>query len=88
MVRGEVLPGRVLDVQYEDMVADQKGTTRALLAFCGLPWDERCMAFHETARPILTASNWQARRPLYDRSVGRWKSYAAQLEPLRAALGI
>ena len=77
-----VLPGRVLDVQYEDVVADQQGQTRRLLDFCGLPWEDACLRFHETERAIRTASSEQVRRPIYDSSIGVWRHYDAQLAPL------
>jgi hypothetical protein len=60
---------------------------RRLLAWCGLPWDPACLAFHHTARPIRTASVTQVRQPIYRRSVARWKHYAASLSPLLAKLG-
>jgi hypothetical protein len=72
-----LLPGRVLDIQYEDMVADQRGQTLRLLEFCGLPWEDACLAFHETERAIRTASSEQVRRPIYDR-------FGRDLEELRA----
>ncbi len=77
-----VLPGRVLDLQYESVVADQEGETRRLLDFCGLPWDEACLRFYETERAIRTASSEQVRRPIYDSSVGIWRNYERQLAPL------
>lgn len=83
----KVNPIPILDVRYEDVVADIDGQTRRILEFCGLPWDDACLRFFETQRAIKTASVWQVRQPLYDSSVGRWKHYAQQLEPLRLALG-
>jgi tetratricopeptide (TPR) repeat protein len=77
-----VLPGRVLDVRYEAMVADQAGETRRLLEFCGLPWEETCLNFHETDRAIRTASSEQVRLPIYASSVGIWKNYERELAPL------
>lgn len=77
-----VLPGRVLDVQYEDMVADQAGQTRRLLEYCGLPWEDACLQFHETERAIRTASSEQVRRPIYDSSLGIWRNYEQELAPL------
>ncbi len=81
------LPAPTLDVRYEDLVSNQEEITRKLLAFCGLPWDDRCVAFHRTERPVRTASNLQVRQPIYERSVGRWRRYEAHLEPLKRALG-
>ncbi len=83
-----VLPaGRILDVRYEDVVADLEGQSRRILSHCGLPWDNRSLAFHETERPIRTASATQVRQPIYGRSVGRWRSYEEFLGPLLSALG-
>jgi hypothetical protein len=78
----------MIDVQYEDLVADQEGQTRRVLDFCGLEWDDRCLDFHQTDRPVLTASNWQIRQPIYTSSIGRWRNYAEHLQPLLATLGI
>ncbi len=77
-----VLPGRVLDVRYEDVVADLGGQVRKMLEFCGLPWEDACLRFHETERAIRTASSEQVRQPLYDRSIGYWRNYERELAPL------
>ena len=82
-----VLPVRLMEVDYEDMVADQEGVSRRLIAHCGLPWDDRCLAFDKTERAVRTASVWQVRQPIYKTSVKRWQRYDAFLEPLKAALG-
>jgi tetratricopeptide (TPR) repeat protein len=76
------LPGRVLDVQYEDVVAGLEPQVRRVLDFCGLPWEDACLRFHETERAIRTASSEQVRQPIYDRSVGYWKNYERELAPL------
>lgn len=81
-----VLPGQILDVCYEDMIADQEGQTRRLLEFCGLDWEDACLAFHETDRAVLTASASQVRQPIYSQSVERWKRYERHLSPLLEAL--
>jgi tetratricopeptide (TPR) repeat protein len=81
-----VLPGRVLDVRYEEMVTDQEAQTRRLLAHCGLEWDESCLRFHEVERKVLTASATQVRRPIYKDSVQKWRRYEAHLGPLLEAL--
>lgn len=79
----EVLPGdAMIEVDYEAVVADLEGQARRLIAGCGLPWDDACLAFHQTARPVRTASVNQVRQPLYASSVGRWRRYARHLEPL------
>lgn len=82
-----VLPaGHMLEFCYEDLVADIENQTRRLIAFCGLEWDDACLRFYETSRPVRTASLSQVRRPIYTSSVGRWKLYEKFLAPLQAAL--
>jgi hypothetical protein len=81
-------PGRILDVQYEEVVADLETQARRILAYCELPWDDRCLSFHETDRPVRTASATQVRQPIYQSSVGRWHDYEAFLGPLLSALDI
>jgi tetratricopeptide (TPR) repeat protein len=84
-----VLPSRsILDVRYENVVADLEGQARRIIAYCGLPWDERCLSFHQTERPVRTASATQVRQPIYKSAVGRWRVYETQLAPLLSALGI
>ena len=78
----DVLPGRVLDVQYEDVVADLESQVRRMLVFCGLSWEDACLRFHETERAIRTASSEQVRRPIYDSSIGIWRHYERELAPL------
>ncbi|CAH2407526.1 Sulfotransferase [Mesorhizobium escarrei] len=77
-----VLPDVVHDVRYEDFVADQEGQTRALIAYLGLPWDDAVLSFHETDRPVRTASAAQVRQPMYQGSVDLWKRYGDRLKPL------
>jgi Flp pilus assembly protein TadD len=79
-------PKRILDVRYENLVADLAGETRRMLTYCGLPWYDRCLAFHETKRPVRTASAAQVRQPIFDSSIGRWRAYEAFLGPLLAEL--
>ncbi len=82
-----VLPaGVMLDVVYEDVIDNLEEQARRLIDFCGLPWDDRCLSFHETRRPIATASGLQVRRPVYRSSVERWRRYEAYLQPLLAEL--
>jgi tetratricopeptide (TPR) repeat protein len=84
---GAVLPpGIMLDVRYEDTVADLERTARTMLTFLGLPWDPGVLRYYETARPIRTASYHQARRPIYTTSVGSAQPYRAYLQPLVDAL--
>ena len=83
---GKVLPGFMYTIRYEEVVSDQQSQTKSLLDYCGLPWDEDCLAFHKTERKVSTASLAQVRRPLYKDSVELWKRYEKQLEPLRKAI--
>jgi tetratricopeptide (TPR) repeat protein len=78
------LPATIHEVDYEETVADLEGVARRLLSRCGLEWHPACLEFHRTRRPIRTASLTQVRQPIYQRSVGRWKSYAHELADLFA----
>ncbi|MBZ9853376.1 sulfotransferase [Mesorhizobium sp. CA13] len=78
----KVLPGVVHDVRYEDFVADQEGQSRALIDYLGLPWDDAVLSFHQTDRPVRTASAAQVRQPMYQGSVDLWKRYGDRLKPL------
>jgi tetratricopeptide (TPR) repeat protein len=80
------LPGRMLELRYEDLVADLEPQARRLVAHLELPWDEACLRFHESSRVVRTASLAQVRQPIYKDSVGRWKRYEKELAPLKAAL--
>ncbi len=82
-----VLPGKVLHVQYEALVRDPEAMIRRILEHCGLPFEAACLQFHETRRPVRTASAEQVRQPLYRSAVGYWKHFDALLEPLRRSLG-
>jgi hypothetical protein len=77
-----VLPGRIYNLRYEDMVSDQETKTRELLEFLRLPWDSRCLRFHETAAAVKTFSRQQVRSPISRNSIGRWRNYEEQLQPL------
>ncbi len=81
------LPLKILDVQYEDVVADLEGQARRLIAFLGAPWDDRCLHFHRQDRAVQTPSRWQVRQPIYARSVGRWNHYGTYLPDLDSAFG-
>lgn len=83
----EVLPGRVLRVQYEDTVADLERQVRRILDYCGLPFEEQCLRFHETKRVIRTASSEQVRQPLHADAVEHWRNFLPHLDPLVEALG-
>ncbi|MCI4588718.1 sulfotransferase [Sphingobium sp. BYY-5] len=77
-----LFPGRVLQLSYEALVADQEGGTRLLLAHCGLDWDEACLSFHENEAAVATPSAAQVRRPLNAEAVGRWKRHEGDLSPV------
>ena len=83
-----VLPaGSILDMRYEDVVADLETEARRIVAYCGLPWHDNCLLFHKTERPVRTASATQVRQPIYSNAVGRWRAYEQHLAPLLGALG-
>ncbi len=83
----KVLRIPVLDLEYEALVRNPEEQTRRLLAFCELPWDERCLRHHESGRVASTFSYDQVRQPIYHRSVARWRRYEKHLGPLIEALG-
>ncbi|OHB28444.1 MAG: hypothetical protein A2790_15625 [Phenylobacterium sp. RIFCSPHIGHO2_01_FULL_69_31] len=82
-----ILPGRVHRVIYERMVSDPEAETRALLAHCGLPFEEACLRFYENDRAVRTASSEQVRRPIFTDAADHWRNYDPWLGPLKAALG-
>ena len=82
-----VLPGSILDSDYEALIAAPEEHSRKLLEFVGLPWDPAVLLTHESTRPVRTASRLQVRQPLYGTSVGRWRRYEKHLGPLVEALG-
>jgi tetratricopeptide (TPR) repeat protein len=86
--RSVLPPERMLEVRYEDLVEDLQGQARRLVAHCGVEWDKRCLAFHETKRPVHTASLVQVRKSIYASSVGRSRLYGSRLKPLMDALEI
>jgi hypothetical protein len=77
-----VLPGRVLTVQYETLIADFEGQVRRLLEHCGLPWNDACLRYHETERAVRTPSAEQVRQPPYTHSIGQWRRYEAAIGEL------
>jgi len=79
-------PIPMLEVQYEDLVADQEAVSRRIIDFCDLPWDDRCLRYYETGRPVLTLSMNQVSQPIYRTSVGRADRFGHHLDPLRKAL--
>ncbi|MEL6364345.1 MAG: sulfotransferase [Pseudomonadota bacterium] len=82
----EVFPGRIHEVEYEALVDDQDGVSRALVAACGLDWEDACLEFHNSAAPTATASAAQVRRPLYTTSRDLWRVHEARLAPLTGIL--
>ncbi len=78
----EVMPGRVLTVQYEDTVTGFEDQVRRLLDFCELPWENACLRFHDTDRPVRTASSEQVRQPIYTKSVHFWRNHEKHLDEL------
>jgi len=84
-----VLPSSaLLEIPYESLIADQEGWTRRMLDFVGLPWDAKCLQFHETERVVITASKWQVRQKMHSASAGRWRHYEPYLEPLKRLLDL
>lgn len=81
----DILPAySLLEVSYEQLVAEPETWIRRLLDFVGVEWDARCLDFHQTPRTVLTASRWQVRQKINSSSVGRWRHYAPHIGPLRA----
>ena len=84
----QVLPqGTILDIRYEDMVADLETQARRLIAFLGLEWHENCLKFYENKRLVKTASIAQVRKPIYSTSVARWQHFDKHLQPLLDIVG-
>ena len=82
----EVLPGKVLTVQYEDTVNDLENQVVRILDFLELPWEDSCLKFHETRRAVRTASSEQVRKPIYTSGVGHWRHYEDGLKELKTVL--
>lgn len=82
-----VLGERIFDLDYEALVSDPEPVMREMLEFCGLSWQDACLNFHKTDRPVRTASAAQVRQPLYASAIKRWKKYEKHLGPLLDALG-
>jgi tetratricopeptide (TPR) repeat protein len=82
-----VLPGRVLEVRYEELVADPEAGARRIVAHCGLSWDAACLSLDGAGRAVRTASVGQVRQQIHTRAVGRWRRYEHHLKPLLDALG-
>ncbi len=78
----QLMPGKILDVAYEDLVSRPETSIRRVLKYCGLRWQDNCLEFHNSTRNVATASTAQVRQPLYRSGVGRWKYHAENLSPL------
>ena len=78
----QMLPGRFMEVDYEELVDHQEEVSRQLVAFCGLEWEDECLSFEKNASPSLTASAAQVRQPIYRTSVALWRRYEEELQPL------
>ena len=76
----------IIDVVYEDLVADLEPQVRRIIDFLGLPWEDACLDFHRTERHVNTPSSWQVRQPVYSSSVGRWRRFEKHLGPMLAEL--
>ena len=83
----KVLPGKILQVCYEDVVADLETQVRRLLNYCGLPFEDACLNFHQTERAVRTASSEQVRQPIFKSGIDQWENFSPYLDPLRAILG-
>jgi tetratricopeptide (TPR) repeat protein len=75
-------PNAMLTIRYEELVTDPQGQVARLLGYCGVAWDDDCLAFHRNTRPVRTASATQVRQPLYRNAVGRWQAVAEKVMPL------
>jgi hypothetical protein len=89
----EMMPGRILDVQYEQLAANPEQESRRLIDYCGLEWEPACLEFHRSQAPSMTASLAQVRKPVYTSSIGKWQHYREELAQLatklqRAGIGI
>lgn len=82
-----VVPGRIHHVIYEDLVRDPEREIRRLLDYCSLPFEEACLRFHESERPVATASSEQVRQPVYPNANDQWRHFEQWLDPLKTALG-
>lgn len=82
----EVVPAKIVDVKYEDLITSQEAVSREMLAHAGLEWNDACLRFHEQERIVNTASHAQVRKPIYQTSVEKWRRYEAHLGPLQEAL--
>jgi hypothetical protein len=82
----KVFPSQIYDLHYEKLIADPETMSRELIHFCGLSWSDRCLEFYKNRDAVKTSSRIQVREPIYKTSSGRWKNYAAHLEPYKKAI--
>lgn len=83
-----ILGGRLHEVDYSHLIENQESASRKLIEYCGLEWNDQCLVFHKSERPVKTASQWQVRQPIYKSSLRRWKHYEKYLGTLKNALGL
>ena len=83
----DVLPGKILRVQYEETVNDTEAQVRRILDHCGLPFESNCLDFHQTERAVRTASSEQVRQPIYSGALEHWRNFESHLDPLKKSLG-
>ena len=83
----KVLPGKILRVQYEDVVSNLENEVTRILEYCNLPFEDNCINFHKTERNVRTPSSEQVRQPIYKSGLEQWKNYEPWLEPLKRSLG-
>ena len=84
---GKELPGKILRVQYEDVIADLETQVHRILDYCGLPFEQACVDFHENKRAVRTPSSEQVRQPIYKSGLEQWRNFEPYLDPLKASLG-
>ena len=77
-----IMPGRILDVAYEDVVSQNTAQARRLIEYIGLDWEDECINFEKNNAAVVTASAAQVREKVHSRSIGRWKKYEKQLAPM------
>lgn len=82
----QVLPGKILEIQYEELVSNQEAESRRIIEFCDLNWEDACLSFEHNTAPVATASSVQVREPMYTHAVERWRHYEQHLAPLRKLL--
>ena len=83
----KVLPGKILRIQYEDVVSNLENEVTRILEYCNLPFEDNCINFHKTERNVRTPSSEQVRQPIYKSGLEQWKNYEPWLEPLKRSLG-